>query len=56
MTGMSTTERKVVAREKAEAIEELYANLETSEGKKYIYRIAAVRDRAGKDIGQTRTG
>ena len=47
--------KKVVARVKAEAIEELYANLETSEGQKYIYRIAAARDRAGKDIGQMRT-
>ena len=47
--------KKVVARVKAEAIEELYANLETSEGQKYIYRIAAERDRAGKDIGQMRT-
>ena len=45
----------MVARVKAEAIEELYANLETSEGQKYIYRIAATRDRAGKDIGQMRT-
>ena len=35
---------KVVARVDAEAIEELYANLETSEGQKYIYRIAAARD------------
>ena len=47
--------KKVVARVKAEAIEELYANLEKSEGQKYIYRIAAARDRAGKDIGQMRT-
>ena len=45
----------MVARVKAEAIEELYANLETSEGQKYIYRIATARDRAGKDIGQMRT-
>ena len=29
--------KKVVARVKAEAIEELYANLETSEGQKDIY-------------------
>ena len=43
--------KKVVARVKAEAIEELYANLETSEGQKDIYRIAAAWDRAGKDIG-----
>ena len=47
--------KKVVARVKAEAIEELYANLETCEGQKDIYRIAAARDRAGKDIGQMRT-
>ena len=47
--------KKVVARVKAEAIEELYANLETSEGQKDIYMIAATRDRAGKDIGQMRT-
>ena len=45
----------MVARVKAEAIEEVYANLETSEGQKDIYRIAAARDRAGKDIGQMRT-
>ena len=36
--------KKVVARVKADTIEELYANLETSEGQKYIYRIAAARD------------
>ena len=47
--------KKVVASVKAEAIEELYANLETSEGQKHIYRIAAARDRAGKDIGHMRT-
>ena len=29
--------------------------METSEGQKDIYRIAAARDRAGKDIGQMRT-
>ena len=57
MTGTSTkcAAKKVVARMKAEAIEELYANLETSEGQKDIYRVAAARDRAGKDIGQMRT-
>ena len=49
------TAKKVVARVKAETIEELYATLETSEGQKDIYRIAAARDRAGKDIGQMRT-
>ena len=45
----------MVARVKAEAIEEPYANLETSEGQKDIYRIAAAWDRAGNDIGQMRT-
>ena len=33
----------------------LYDNMETSEGQKDVYRIAAARDRAGKDIGQIRT-
>ena len=47
--------KEEIARLKAEAIEELYANLETSEGQKDIYRIAAARDRAGKDIDQMRT-
>ena len=47
--------KKVVARVKAEAIEELYPNVETSEGQKDIYRIAAARDRAGKDIEQMQT-
>ena len=47
--------KKVVARVKADAIEELYANLETSDVQKDIYRIAAARDRAGKDIGHMRT-
>ena len=45
----------MVARVKAEAIEELYANLDTSEGQKDIYMIAAARDRAGKYIGQMQT-
>ena len=40
--------KKVVARVKAEAIEKLYANRETSEGQEDIYRIAAPRDRAGR--------
>ena len=45
----------MVARVKAEAIDGLYDNMETSEGQKHVYRIAAARDRAGKDIGQIRT-
>ena len=45
----------MVARVKAEAIDGLYDNMETSEGQKDVYRIAAARGRAGKDIGQVRT-
>ena len=37
---------------KAEAIEGLYDQLETVEGQQDIYRIAAARDRSGKDICQ----
>ena len=50
-----STAKKVVARVKAEAIDGLYDNMETSDGQKDVYRIAAARDRAGKDIGQIRT-
>ena len=50
-----STAKKVVARVKAEAIDGLYDNMETSEGQKDVYRIAAARDRAGRDIGQIRT-
>ena len=39
---------------KAEAIEGLYDQLETIEGQQEIYRIAAARDRSGKDICQIR--
>ena len=50
------TAKKVVARVKA-AIDGLYDNMEMSEGQKDVYRIAAARDKAGKDIhiGQIRT-
>ena len=44
--------KRVVARVKAEAIERLYDQLETVEGQQEIYRIAAARDRSGKDICQ----
>ena len=44
----------VVARVKAEATEGLYDRLETVEGQQEIYRIAAARDRSGKDICQIR--
>ena len=42
--------KRVVARGKAEAIEGLYDHLETVEGQREIYRIAAAKDRSGKDI------
>ena len=45
-----STAKKVVARGEAEAIDGLYDNMETSEGQKYVYRIAAARDRAGNDM------
>ena len=37
-----------------EGVEGLYENFDTKEGQKYICRIAAVRDRAAKDLGQMR--
>ena len=46
--------KRVVAKVKAEAIEGLYDKLETVEGQQEIYRIAAARDRSGKDICQIR--
>ena len=46
-----STAKKVVARVKAEAINGLYDNMETNEEQKDVYRIAAARDRPGKDIG-----
>ena len=46
--------KRVVAKVKAEAIEGLYDQLETVEGQQEIYRIAAARDRSGKDICQIR--
>ena len=49
------TAKKTIARVKAEAIDGLYDNMETSEGQKDIYRNAAARDRDGKDIGHIRT-
>ena len=49
------TAKKVVARVKAEAIDGLYDDMETSEGQKDVYRIAAARYREGQDIGQIRT-
>ena len=47
-----STAKKVVVRVKAEAINGLYDNMETVEGQKDVYIIAAARDIAGKDIGQ----
>ena len=36
------------------AYDELYARLETKEGKKELYRLARQRDRAGKDLQHVR--
>ena len=38
-----------------DVVEGLYDNFDTNEGQKDIYRIAAARDRAEKDIGQVST-
>ena len=47
---MNGKAKRVVARVKAEAIEGLYDHLETVEGQREIYRIAAAKDRSGKEI------
>ena len=40
--------KKAVAMAKGRAYDDLYARLETKEGKKEFYRLARQRDRAGK--------
>ena len=47
---VKATANKVVARVKAEAIDGLYDNMETIEGQKDVYRIAAARDREDEYI------
>ena len=50
-----TPSEKVVARVKAEPMDGLYDNVETSEGGKDVHRMAAARDRVGKDTILIRT-
>ena len=47
--------KKVIAEEQRKAMKELYDKLDTKEGEKDIYRIAAERDRKKKDIGKVFT-
>ena len=42
--------KKAVAMAKGRVYDNLYARLETKEGKKELYRLARQRDRAGKDV------
>ena len=42
--------KKAVAMAKGRAYDNLYARLETKEGEKELYRLARLRDRAGKDV------
>ena len=46
--------KKAVAMAKGRAYDDLYARLETKEGKKELYRSATQRDRAGKDVQHVR--
>ena len=46
--------KKEVARSKAQAMDEVYKELETPEGERKIYRIAKVRDKSAKDFSQIR--
>ena len=42
--------KKGIAMAKGRAYDDLYARLETKEGKQELYRLAGQRDRAGKDV------
>ena len=46
--------KKAVAMAKGRAYDDLYARLETKEGKEELYRLARQRDRAGKDVQNVR--
>ena len=46
--------KKEVARSKAQAMDEVYKELETPEGERKIYRIAKVRDKSAKHFSQIR--
>ncbi|KAL7867553.1 hypothetical protein SRHO_G00089370 [Serrasalmus rhombeus] len=46
--------KRMVAKAKAQAYDELYERLDSKEGVKDLYRLAKQRDRAGKDVQQAR--
>ena len=46
--------KRVVAKVKGKAFDELYEKLDTKEGEKDLYRLTRQRDRAGKDVQQVR--
>ena len=47
---MCSKVKRVVAKAKGKAFDELYEKLDTKEGEKDLYRLARQRDRAGKDV------
>ena len=49
---MKSRAKREVAKARAKAYEDLYLNLDTKEGEKDLYRLARVRDQAGKDVQQ----
>ena len=51
---MKSKAKKAVAMAKGLAYDNLYARLETKEGKKKLYRLARQRYRAGKDVQHVR--
>ena len=46
--------KKAVAMAKGRAYDDLYVRLETKKGEKELYRLAGLRDRAGKDVQHVR--
>ena len=48
-TSVKSKAKKAVAMAKGRAYDNLYARLETKEGKKELYKLARQRNRAGKD-------
>ena len=52
--GKKNKAKKAVAMAKGRVYDDLYARLETKEGKKELYRLARQRNRAGKDVQHVR--
>ncbi|XP_063600651.1 uncharacterized protein LOC134776828 [Penaeus indicus] len=52
---VNRTTKKIVAREQRKAMDDLYENLNSTEGQKDIFRFAAERDKKTEDIGQVVT-